>query len=313
MWVFWEYIQAMSKLYQDLDQSDPTNREVLSFRIGSVERLPVMTQDEVCKIVKQYFDYLESMLERKHRDLDVTQLRELLTEISCFIRSEKNRIEDDGYTRMLNRLTRIYAKGIQSEDDEAFIATAVHFADIMHTVSQSYSGYDYTEPVGLMLYYMDKLFNDREESWLEVFEHILSMSDTHVLEMLKEQHLQEIKNWVEEGVDNLFAIWDEQLDVINNLSNEIYQLDKQILQTSKELRANLNQPFAPNVIYLRDVQRRLELDRLRKKRLELVDDREAKLELTSLLDDNIQEFGGRLTEIRRSTQIQLAWSSTETT
>jgi hypothetical protein len=303
----------MSKLHQDLDQTDPTKQAVLPFRINSVERLPVMAQDEACKIIKQYFDYLESMLSRKQRDQDVSQLSEVLTELSGFIRSEKSQIKDDGYMRMLNRLTSIYAKGIRSEDDEAFIGTAVHFADIMNTVSQSYTGYDYTEPVGLMLYYMDKLFNDREESWLEVFQHIISMSDAHVLQMLEEQHLQEIKNWVEEGVDNLFSIWDEQLDVINNLSNEIYQLDKQILHTSRTLRKNLSQVVFPNLIYLRDIHLRLELDRLRQKRVELDTAREGKLELAALLDENIQEFGERLTEIRRSTQIQLAWDSTAET
>jgi hypothetical protein len=301
----------MNELYQDPDQNNPSSREVLPFRIDSVERLPVMAHEESCKIIKQYFDYLESMLGRKHSEMDVQQLREILTEISSFIRSDKSQIEDDGYTRMLNRLTTIYAKGIRLEDDKAFLGTAVHYADIMNTVSQSHTGYDYTAPVGLMIHYMDKLFNDREESWLEVFEYIQSMSDTHVLKMLQEQHLQEIKNWVEEGVDNLFTIWDEQLDVINNLSNEIHQIDKQILQTSKELRKNLSQMTYPNVIYLRDIHLRLQLDTLRKKRVELDDAREGKLELISLLDENIQEIGERLTEIRRTTQIQLAWNNTE--
>ncbi|MEW8026664.1 MAG: hypothetical protein AB2793_14635 [Candidatus Thiodiazotropha sp.] len=286
------------------------NLEDLPFRISCVERLPVMAQEESCKIIKQYFDYLESMLGRKHSDPDVDKVRELLTEISGFIRSEKSQIEDDGYMRMLNRLTTIYAKGIQLEDDKAFIGTAVNFADIMNTVSKSYAGYDYTEPVSLMLHYMDKLFNDREESWLEVFQYIISMSDSHVLRMLKEQHLQEIKNWVEEGVDNLFAIWDEQLDVINNLSNEIHQLDKQILLTSRELRMNMSQVIEPNVIYFRDILLRKELDQLRQKRLELDTARTGKIELSALLDENIHEFGERLTEIRRSTQIQLAWNNT---
>jgi hypothetical protein len=299
----------MSKLYQGLDQNNPPNREGLAFRIDSVEGLPVMTQEEACKIIKQYFDYLESMLGRKHSEMDVEELREILTEISGFIRSEKSQIEDEGYVRMLNRLTKIYAKGIKQEDDKAFLGTAVNYADIMNTVSQSYAGYDYTVPVGLMLHYMDKLFNDREKSWLEVFEYIVTMPNTHVLQMLEEQHLQEIRNWIEEGVDNLFAIWDEQLDVINNLSDEIYQLDKHILLTSKQLRTNLSQVAYPNVVYLRDINLRLELDNLRKKRQELGDAREGKLDLIALLDENIQEIGERLTEIRRSTQVQLAWSS----
>jgi hypothetical protein len=269
-----------------------------------------MAQDEACKVIKGYFDYLESMLGRKHSDLEVIQLREVLTEISGFIRSDKSQFKDDGYMRMINRLTKIYAEGIQLEDDKAFIGTAVHFADIMHTVSQNYTGYDYTKPVGLLFHYMDKLFNDREESWLEVFQHINAISDTHALQMLQEQHLKEINNWVEEGVDNLFAIWDEQLDVINNLSNEVYQLDKRILSTSREIRKKLNQRGISNVIYLEDIQLRFELDRLRQNRVELDCTREGKLELIALLDENIQEFGERLTEIRRSALVQLAWDNT---
>jgi hypothetical protein len=269
-----------------------------------------MAQDEACKIIKEYFDYLESTLGRKHSDLEVAQLGEVLTEISGFIRSDKSQFKDDGYMRMLNRLTRIYAKGIQLEDDKAFIGTAVHFADIMNTVSQNYTGYDYTKPVGLMFHYMDKLFNDREESWLEIFKHINAISDAHALQILQEQHLQEIKNWVEEGVDNLFAIWDEQLDVINNLSNDIYQLDKQILHTSRGLRKSLGQRDFTNVIYLEDIHFRKELVRLRQERMELDCAREGKLDLIALLDENIQEFGERLTEIRRSALVQLAWDST---
>ncbi len=296
-------------LFKDFEKSDPMKQEVLPFRINSVERLPALAQDESCKIIKQYFDYLESMLGRKQNEINIVQLREILTEISGFIRSEKSQIQDDGYMRMLNRLTTIYAKGIQLEDDKAFTGTAVNFADIMNTVSQSYAGYDYRESVGLMLHYMNRLFNDREESWLEVFEHLMAMPDSHVLQMLKEQHLQEIKNWVEEGVDNLFAIWDEQLDVISNLSNEIYQLDKQILQVNQQLRKNLMGAAASNIIYLKNVQLRQELDQLRQNRMELDMARDGKLELANLLDENIHEFGDRLTEIRRSTQIQLVWDN----
>ncbi|PVV06836.1 MAG: hypothetical protein B6D77_15075 [gamma proteobacterium symbiont of Ctena orbiculata] len=299
----------MSMLFKDFEKSDPMKQEVLPFRINSVERLPALAQDESCKIIKQYFDYLESMLGRKQNEINIVQLREILTEISGFIRSEKSQIQDDGYMRMLNRLTTIYAKGIQLEDDKAFTGTAVNFADIMNTVSQSYAGYDYRESVGLMLHYMNRLFNDREESWLEVFEHLMAMPDSHVLQMLKEQHLQEIKNWVEEGVDNLFAIWDEQLDVISNLSNEIYQLDKQILQVNQQLRKNLMGAAASNIIYLKNVQLRQELDQLRQNRMELDMARDGKLELANLLDENIHEFGDRLTEIRRSTQIQLVWDN----
>jgi hypothetical protein len=304
----------MSDQHQDFDQAVPVDYEGKPAIIDSVERLPVVGREESCQIIKEYFDYLESVPIHKQSQGDIELLSTLLTEISGFIHSEKGRFECDGYMRMLNRLTAIYAKGVQTEDNRAFTRTAVNYADIMNTVSQYYTGYDYSESISLMLHYMDKLFSYREESWLDVFEHILAMPEsTQIMQLLKEQHLQEIQNWVEEGVDNLFAIWEEQLEVIHNLSEEIYQMDKQILKTSRQLRRKTSRLPVANVVYLEDIRSRHQLDQLRNKRMELDAVRDGKLELSSLLDDNIQEFGNRLTEIRRSTQVQLAWSNTPKT
>lgn len=287
---------------------DPLDRKGAPFRISSVDRLPAMVQDESCRVIKQYFDHLESTLAQNHAQVDVDQLRELLTEITGFIRSEKSQLKADGYMRMLNRLTAIYAKGVQVEDDRAFTGTAANYADIMNTISQNYTGYDYSKSIALMLHYMDKLFSNREESWFDIYQHLVSMPDSiHILQMLKEQHLQEIQSWVEEGVDNLFSIWEEQLEVLQNIGEEIYQTDREILLLSKQLRMSELHSVAPNVLYLDDGRKRRTLAELRQKRKELEETRDAKLDLTALLDDNIQEFGQRLTEIRRNTQIQLVW------
>ncbi|MES9992113.1 MAG: hypothetical protein ABW098_09180 [Candidatus Thiodiazotropha sp.] len=300
----------MNSQDQGNDQANPRGDEGKSFRIDSVEHLPVMHQDESCRVIKQYFDYLESTFAQNHAQIDVEQLRELLTEINGFIGSDKSQLKADGYMRMLNRLTAIYAKGVQVEDDRAFTGTAANYADIMNTISHNYSSYDYSQSIALMLHYMDKLFSNREESWFDIYQHLVSMPDSiTILQMLKEEHLQEIQNWVEEGVDNLFSIWEEQLVVLQNIGDEIHQTDKQILSLSRELSSRKIHAFASNILYLEDGRRRRSLAKLRQKRQELDEAREAKLELTSLLDCNIQEFGQRLTEIRRSTQIQLVWDS----
>ncbi|MCU7904880.1 MAG: hypothetical protein KZQ76_03330 [Candidatus Thiodiazotropha sp. (ex Epidulcina cf. delphinae)] len=300
----------MSNRHQNFSPARDFDEGVIPFRTGSVDQLPVMAQDESCQIIKQYFDCLELNLTQQDSRIDIGQLREMLREISHFIRSGKGKIQDDGYIRMLNRLTRIYAKGIHAQDDRAFTGTAVNFADILNTVSQTYTGYDYSESVGLLLHYMNRLFNYREEGWIEVFEHLLSMPDSiHAMRMFKQQHLQEIQNWVEEGVDNLFAIRDEQLGVIKKLNGEIFKLDQEIRQRKRALTPDGPVASAGSVISyakLRDIR---SIDRLRIKRLELLDAREGRLELADLLDDNIQEFGDRLTEIRRSALVQLVWNN----
>ncbi|MES9941933.1 MAG: hypothetical protein ABW104_10980 [Candidatus Thiodiazotropha sp. 6PLUC2] len=290
--------------------TQPTTDRVIPFRIGNVEQLPILAQDESCKIIKQYFDYLEETLTQEDGVVDIEQLREMLNEVSGFIRSNKSQIRADGYGRMLKRLNKIYSHGLRLEDNKAFTSTAVNFADILNSVSQNFTSYDYSESVGLLLHYMHKMFNYREEGWLEVFEHLLSMPDNiQIMQLLKTQHLQEIQNWVEEGVDNLFALLDEQLEVIDNIDAEILQLDQELLQRRKSLTVRTTDPTTNVVIPLSRIREKHLIQELFDKRNQLMTERVAKLELTELLDENIQEFTDRLTEIRRSALIHLAWDN----
>ncbi|MET0088964.1 MAG: hypothetical protein ABW068_02915 [Candidatus Thiodiazotropha sp.] len=278
------------------------------FRVESVDHLPPLAQDESCRIVKQYFDFLEYSLTRRVEPTDIGELREMLVEISKFIRSEKTVIRADGYLRMLKRLTRIYAQGVNARDDRAFAGTAVNFADIINVLSHSYPGYDYSESVGLLLYYMNKLFSYREEGWIDLYEQLLLMPDTtQVMRLLRVQHMQEIQNWIEEGVDNLFTIWDEQLEVIEQLNSEILELDRAIVQGRKAQFLD-RRNSRPNVISLNKQRQRNNIAQIRQEREKLIEERNAKLELADLLSENIQEFTDRLTDIRRSATIQLVWS-----
>jgi hypothetical protein len=296
------------ELQNDAAALMPDDQQPVLLRVESVDHLPMLAQDESCRIVKQYFDFLEYSLTRRVEPTDISELRAMLVEISKFIRSEKTEIRADGYLRMLKRLTRIYAQGVNARDDRAFAGTAVNFADIINILSHSYPGYDYSESVGLLLYYMNKLFSYREEGWIDLYEQLLLMPDTtQVMRLLRVQHMQEIQNWIEEGVDNLFTIWDEQLEVIEQLNSEILELDRTIVQGRKAQfleRRNAR----PNVVSLNKQRQRNNIAQIRLERERLIEERNAKLELADLLSENIQEFTDRLTDIRRSATIQLVWS-----
>ncbi|MEW8625224.1 MAG: hypothetical protein AB2551_05695 [Candidatus Thiodiazotropha sp.] len=291
-------------------QTQAVNTGVTPFRISNIEQLPTLAQDESCHIIKQYFDYLEQTLSNRESVVDVEQLREMLNEVSGFIRSNKSQLRADGYSRMLKRLNNIYAQGLRNNNDRAFTRTAVNFADILNTVSQSFPSYDYSESVGLLLHYMHKMFNYREEGWIEVFEHLISMSDSiEIMQLIKTQHLQEIQNWVEEGVDNLFALMDEQLEVIDNIDAEILLLDQELLQRRKTIAETRSSGFNRVIIPIARAREKQLIQELFDRRAELISERIAKLELADLLDENIQEFTDRLIEIRRSAMIQLVWSN----
>jgi hypothetical protein len=228
----------------------------------------------------------------------------MLLEISLLLRSGKGLIREDGYLRLLNRLTSIYAQGLRSTNSHAFTRTACNFADILESVSQQFQDYDYSRSVSLLLHYMDRLFKSREESWLEVYEHLLSMPDSiNVMKQLRDEHMDVINTWIEEGVDNLFTLREEQLDMIDIQSNALQDLDHQIKTRQSQLQA---MPPHETVVPIDRARLLREIDRLCKQREQLVQDSENKLEIIGLLDANIKEFSDRLAQMRRSTLIKLA-------
>jgi molybdopterin converting factor small subunit len=280
-----------------------------AFRLRSVEQLPVMAQEESCHILKQYFDYLENSLS-KPAESDIGLLQEMLLEISGLLRSGKSQLEEDGYFRLLNRLTSIYAKGLQTENDWAFAQTAANFADILQSISHAYQDYDYSHSVGLLLHYMDRLFNYEEESWLEVFEHLRAMPDSiDIMQQLKDQYLHEIQNWVEEGVDNLFTIRNEQVEILANLDQTMMQLDKEVSNREMSLLRQVHSAHQGNIVEMRHQFERREIYRLREESRDMLKERESKLEIINLLDVNIQEFADRITDIRRRAIMRLAWNN----
>jgi hypothetical protein len=300
----------MDKRTQIHPKTQAANNGPTPFRISSIEQLPTLAQDESCRIIKQYFDYLENTLSSRDSVVDVEQLRDMLNEVSGFIRSNKSQLRADGYSRMLKRLNSIYAQGLRNSNDQAFTRTVVNFADILNTVSQNFPSYDYSESVGLLLHYMHKMFNSREEGWIQVFEHLISMPDSiEIMQLIKSQHLQEIQNWVEEGVDNLFALLDEQLEVIDNIDSEILLLDNELLHRRRALsKAIIHTDMKPVTPITRIREKQL-IQELFERRAELMNERVGKLEVADLLDENIQEFTDRLIEIRRSALIQLVWEN----
>jgi hypothetical protein len=278
-----------------------------SFRLSGVDHLPLMAQEEVCPIIKQYFDYLEHALNDHGDQVDIGLLQEMLMEISLLLRSGKGLFREDGYLRMLDRLTAIYAKGLRVENGLAFAHTAANFADILESLSQQFQDYDYSHSVSVLLHYMDKLFNAREESWLQVYEHLLNMPDTiHIMQQLRLEHIDVINTWIEEGVDNLFTLREEQLDMIDIQGEAVHDLDHQIMTRLSQLDKS---PLHERVVDIGRARQLREIDRLTRQREQLVSDRQSKREIADLLETNIQEFSDRLAKMRRSTLLKLVWGN----
>lgn len=271
-------------------------------RLAAADDYARLNQDNVCKVLKQYFDDLELSLAAENKTADLTQLQTIWIEISKFIQAEKKHILDDGYTRLLNRLTRIYTQGLQQQGNLAFAATATNYADVIEIVSQAHPSYDYSEVIGHLLHYMNQLYKVREKSWLRIFEHLLSMPDTiRPIQYLKQSHLKDIQQWVEEGVDNLFQIRDDQVVLHSEKIAELAETEQTIEQTRQRLERCHNSKVVPITLYKEEAL----LNALTEKKDLLITDLEDRQALVDLLEDNIQEFEDKLFATRRACGIRL--------
>jgi hypothetical protein len=266
----------------------------------SAEEDKARAQEKSCNVLKEYFDYIELALFTHSQLVDVTEMRAVLLEVSAFIQSARSQLLSDGYNRLLNRLIHIYAKGLHDPENQAYKATAADYADILHVVSQAHQGYDYSESVGQLLFYMDQLFKNRENSWIQVFDRLLKLSDSNQLTReLISQHLQEIQGWVEEGVENLFQLRDDQQQLIKELDQEIQQLEIEIQQKQDHFDTPSHVHKGKNVVDIRRPLRHREIQLLNDDLDVLRGERKSKEQVISLLDENISEFEEKLGHTRR--------------
>ena len=283
---------------QICSQSGPEGISARLITDGETARLH---QDNACKVLKQYFDELEISLSDVDKTADIPQLQTIWLEISDFVQAKKGHILVDGYNRLLNRLTGIYTRGLALEDNLAFAATATNYADLIEVVSQAHPSYDYSEAVGHLLHYMNQLYKIREKSWLRIFDHLLSMPDyIQPIHYLKERHLKDIQQWIEEGVDNLFQIRDDQALLYSEKIAELAGLEQSI----EIIRQRLEQTSQNKIVPITRHKDQATLEALKEERDFLISDLGNRQELVDLLEDNIQEFEDKIFATRRACAIR---------
>lgn len=255
------------------------------------------SQDKPCGDLKTYFDDLEFSLSSNRKAKNRNQPKEILTEITHYLQSQDNKILDDGYTCLLDRLTQIYTQGLDSKDNQAFAETAVNYADVIQLISQTHLSYDYSEVIGQLLHYMNLLYKNREKGWLHIYEHILKIpSSIKGIRYLKDHHLNHIQNWIEEGVDNIFELRDDQMQLYSEKIADLAVVEEQLEFKQREMYANRD----PRVLPFTWLKDKAELVSLIDKRDLMILELENREMLVDLLEQNIQEFETILHTARRT-------------
>ncbi len=260
--------------------------------------------DNPSPVLDDYLDCLEFQLFA--RQPNISQIQEMLLELACMIRNCAN-LQADDYPRFLERLTSLYARGVAQGRVEALTQTAADYADVIEAASRAYPDFDYSAALGQLLCYMGQLYHTRRGSWQTIYDHIASMPESlAAVRYLNETFFNEIRQWAEEGVGNLFQIRRDTQERANELERTVARLTAQAGQLRRRRRATQGDP---RVIPLGDARTLREIreteSRLQFARHELG----IKQELVALIDQNIDEFEEKLGRVRRTYTLRLIHST----
>ncbi|MEJ1298205.1 MAG: hypothetical protein RPU64_06965 [Candidatus Sedimenticola sp. (ex Thyasira tokunagai)] len=273
-----------------------------------------VTPQKSRQILADYLAYLERELSVENVLINVGQVQEMLLEVSCIIRSGRANIAPQEYRIILKRLTAIYAEGfIAHGTKDAFSITAVDYADVIEAISGAFPDFDYSEAVGQLLYYMNRLFTLRKSGWMTVYEHIISMPDSiKAIQLLKEEYFLEIQKWAEEGVDNLFQIRKDLAQRMDTLDQEVAEIGIKIkrIEDRLESRRYSSKSRRGAVIFdLAAEREKKEINLLIDERDQRRDESEGKEQIIELIESNIREFEIKLKETRRAYFVRLVYVS----
>ena len=246
---------------------------------------------------------LGSLLSQPDAAIDSSKIEDMLLMLSADIRSRSSELESVDYRWIVERLTRIYARGFGQRSGEVFTTTADSYAHLIETISRAYPGYDYSEAVGQLFCYMSRLFRTRKIGWKAVYEHILSIPDAvEAKQALNRAFFVEIQEWAEAGVENLFSIRRDLHEKVDSIETKIRMLDRRIeaVAGGRVPVGDNRKKQGSNVIDLAQARRKRIVEALLRKRRRLVDEKSEEETIAALIESDIREFEEKLRNTRRA-------------
>jgi DNA repair exonuclease SbcCD ATPase subunit len=260
--------------------------------------------NEPSPMLDDYLDCLEGLLFDEATP-NISQIQEMLLELSCLIRSCTS-FQAHDYADFLERLTSLYARGVAQGRINALTQTAADYADVIEAASRVYPNFDYSAALGQLLCYMGQLYNTRQGSWETIYDHISAMPESvAAVRYLNDTFFSEIRQWADEGVGNLFEIRRDNQQAADELG-----LAKQRLSARLRLlrQRRLAPRKTPQVIPLSEARTIREIQECEAELEQIESDLGEKQQLLELIDQNIDEFEAKLKGVRRNYAVKLVHS-----
>lgn len=261
-----------------------------------------------CQLLDDHLHYLKQALQGDRQLENVSQIQEMLLELSLVIRSRALGLSASGHQQILERLSDIYAEGLDLRGSNAFLLTSADYADVVEAIGNRLAGHDYGRVIGQLLFYMAQLYLTRKGSWSTIYEHLIAMPGSIPgIASLKQKCFAEIHRWAEEGVANLFQIQRDIQARQAHLWSKGLRIRKRIdwLKAGCGPGFDPDRPFAGRPVASLDQYRVVNQIRALQQELRLIQQElDGKQETAQLIESNILEFEQKLQAARRTYLIQ---------
>ncbi len=275
----------------------------IGLRDGFGDSSQIVDATKLEQILTAYLGYLQSQLLCNQGQADIGQVQEMLLEVASAARAGQIQGGGRELAHFVDGLLHIYCNGITAGGRGGFHQTVGDYAELLESVSQEFPAYDYNRALQQLFLYMNQMFESKQKDWVDVFESILSMPESiELVQLLKQECLPEIMEWVEGGAQNLFQIRTDLTTMLRKLEMR----ERLVRQQMERLQGSyVNKNRAGNIIELKQGKVARALSLLRRKSLTIQRESEDKRDLITLVDSNIQEFQDLMSAARRAFFIRL--------
>jgi len=240
---------------------------------------------------------------------DVKRIEAILAAVASSVRSNDAPAVGCDYRDFLERLADLYAQGCDQRENDAFAASATGYSALIEAVARKYPDLDYTIPIGQLLELMIRLFRTRDNNWKLVYENLRAIpDDVSTKKRLIRVCSADIREWYDAGVQNLFSLQEDLEAKIEYLTSRAKRIDRQTRAAERataRVRRRLDPSGTGKVAILEERIKLREIDALKRKRDETLDELEGRKDTLGLIESDIREFEGILRDARRAYHLRV--------
>lgn len=230
------------------------------------------------------------------------RVRDQLADLAADLHPACGAAERAWHAGLLHCLTNVFQRAMREAVSPAARIAAPGYAALVRALFEVCPELDYRSALDQLLELMTQLFRARHDDWSVVCRHLWAIAEELPENDSAPLCTAEMREWLDAGVQNLFALENGIDEELANLVHEAKRLAKDIRKAEADLGDLRRETVAAGgkVLFFAQPEKVRALASLRKRRREVLAQRRVKRQVRELIRSDIAVFEGHLHKARRA-------------